>query len=75
MERVLVFCGSSPGRRPEYLAAAAELGRTLASEGLGTVYGGASVGLMGAVADAVIALPGGAGTLLDALRERPDGAQ
>jgi uncharacterized protein (TIGR00730 family) len=54
MKRILVFCGSSPGRRPEYVAAAAELGRLLAERGLGLVYGGASVGLMGAVADAAL---------------------
>jgi uncharacterized protein (TIGR00730 family) len=55
MRRVCVFCGSSPGARPEYRAAAAELGRLLAERGTGLVYGGARVGLMGAVADAVLA--------------------
>lgn len=54
MKRVLVFCGSSPGRRPEYGAGAAGLGRLLAERGLGVVYGGASVGLMAAVADAAL---------------------
>ena len=53
--RVLVFCGSSPGARPEYAAAADELGRLLAQRGLGLVYGGAGVGLMGAVADGALA--------------------
>jgi uncharacterized protein (TIGR00730 family) len=53
--RVLVFCGSSPGARPEYAAAADELGRLLAQRGLGLVYGGARVGLMGAVADGALA--------------------
>jgi uncharacterized protein (TIGR00730 family) len=52
---VLVFCGSSPGSRPEYVEAAAELGGLLAARELELVYGGASVGLMGAVADAVLA--------------------
>jgi uncharacterized protein (TIGR00730 family) len=56
--RVLVFCGSGPGRRPEYMTAAAELGRRLAAEGLGTVYGGASVGMMGAVADGALGAGG-----------------
>src|SRR5918998_1589884 len=54
MRRLCVFCGSSPGGHPDYLAAAAGLGRLLAQEGLGLVYGGASVGLMGAVADAAL---------------------
>jgi uncharacterized protein (TIGR00730 family) len=60
MKRLCVFCGSSSGSRPEYLAAAREMGRILGEEGIGLVYGGASVGLMGAVADAVLA---GGGTV------------
>jgi uncharacterized protein (TIGR00730 family) len=55
VKRVLVFCGSSPGRKPEYAAAAAELGRLLAARDLEVVYGGARVGLMGALADATLA--------------------
>jgi uncharacterized protein (TIGR00730 family) len=58
IDRVLVFCGSSPGARPEYAAAADELGRLIARRGLGLVYGGASVGLMGAVADGALAAGG-----------------
>lgn len=58
LRRVAVYCGSSSGNDPVYLAEAKELGRSIASAGLGLVYGGASVGLMGAVADA--ALAGGA---------------
>jgi len=58
MKRVCVFCGSSNGARPEYLAMARALGATLARRGLGLVYGGASVGLMGAVADAAISAGG-----------------
>jgi uncharacterized protein (TIGR00730 family) len=54
MKRILVFCGSSPGRRKEYAAGATELGRLLAERGLGVVYGGASVGLMSAVADGAL---------------------
>jgi uncharacterized protein (TIGR00730 family) len=57
MTSVCVFTGSSRGVRPEYLAAATELGRLLAARGIRLVYGGARVGLMGAVADA--ALKGG----------------
>jgi uncharacterized protein (TIGR00730 family) len=55
MKCVCVFAGSSAGNRPEYLAAAEDLGRVLAARGIGLVYGGARVGLMGAVADAVLA--------------------
>ena len=53
-----MFCGSSPGARPEYAAAADELGRLIAQRGLGLVYGGAKVGLMGAVADGALAAGG-----------------
>jgi uncharacterized protein (TIGR00730 family) len=53
-----VFCGSNPGRRSEYLAGAADLGRALAVRGIRVVYGGAHVGLMGALADAVLAAGG-----------------
>jgi uncharacterized protein (TIGR00730 family) len=49
-----VFCGSSPGRDPAYVAAAADLGRTLAERGIGLVYGGGSAGLMGALATAAL---------------------
>ena len=52
--RVCVFTGSSPGVRREYRDAARTLGHLLAERGMGLVYGGAHVGLMGAVADAVL---------------------
>jgi hypothetical protein len=55
MRRLCVFAGSSSGARPEYRAAASELGRALVARGIGLVYGGARVGLMGIVADAVLA--------------------
>jgi uncharacterized protein (TIGR00730 family) len=58
MKRILVFCGSSSGRLPEYRDAAVALGRLLAERGLGLVYGGAKIGLMGAVADATLAAGG-----------------
>lgn len=58
MARLCVFCGSSEGARPAYREAAERLGRTLASRGHGIVYGGASVGLMGALADAALAAGG-----------------
>ena len=50
-----VFCGSRHGRRPEYAAAAGALGKALVKRGLGLVYGGGSVGLMGVIADSVLA--------------------
>jgi uncharacterized protein (TIGR00730 family) len=56
--RVAVYLGSSPGRRPEYAAAAEQTGRLLAEAGIGIVYGGASVGLMGVLADAALAAGG-----------------
>ena len=67
MKRVLVFCGSSPGRSPAYVAAASELGRLLVDRGLELVFGGASVGLMGALADSVLA---GRGTAIGVIPTR-----
>ncbi len=58
MRRICVFCGSSPGARPSYANAARSLGAQLAGRGVGLVYGGASIGLMGAVADAALAAGG-----------------
>ena len=58
MKRICVFSGSSPGARPEYREAAADLGRVLARSGLALVYGGAKVGLMGVLADAALAAGG-----------------
>lgn len=58
MKRVCVFCGSSAGTRPVYAEAARAMGRTLAERGIGLVYGGGRVGLMGEVADAVLAAGG-----------------
>lgn len=54
MKRVCVYSGSSPGARSEYADAARALGRTLADRQMTLVYGGAHVGLMGAVADAAL---------------------
>jgi uncharacterized protein (TIGR00730 family) len=54
MKRICVYCGSSPGKLSEYRGAARMLGHELAARGLGLVYGGASIGVMGAVADAVL---------------------
>jgi uncharacterized protein (TIGR00730 family) len=55
MDRICVFCGASPGARPEYAQATTELARLLAADGIGLVYGGGGVGLMGVLADAVLA--------------------
>lgn len=54
MNRITVFCASSPGFDPIYFKNAQILGQTLAKRGIGLVYGGAKVGLMGAVADGVL---------------------
>lgn len=56
--RICVYAGSSIGARPEYRAAAAELGGTLAEQGIGLVYGGGNIGLMGVAADAALAKGG-----------------
>jgi uncharacterized protein (TIGR00730 family) len=53
-----VFCGSHIGNHPAFAAAAAELGAAMAGRSIGLVYGGASVGLMGVVADAVLSANG-----------------
>ncbi len=58
MRRICVFAGSSPGVRPVYTEVAQALGCELARRGLGLVYGGASRGLMGVVADAALAAGG-----------------
>ena len=54
MRKVCVFCGSSPGADPTFITAAKALGEAIAGTGRVLVYGGASVGLMGALADAVL---------------------
>ncbi len=54
VRRVAVYCGSADGSDPEYLVEARLLGYAIAAAGMGLVYGGASVGLMGAVADAAL---------------------
>lgn len=54
MDALCVYCGSSPGADPAYVEAARELGGALAERDIALVYGGGSVGMMGAVADAVV---------------------
>jgi uncharacterized protein (TIGR00730 family) len=58
VRRVCVFCGASSGARAAYAAAARALGETAATRGVGVVYGGGRVGLMGAVADGALAAGG-----------------
>ena len=58
MKRLAVYCGSASPEDPRYLELASEVGRTLAERGIGVVYGGGKLGLMGAVADAALAAGG-----------------
>lgn len=58
MQRLAVYCGSATPADPIYLDAAREVGRGLAERGIGVVYGGGRLGLMGAVADAALAAGG-----------------
>lgn len=71
LKRICVFSGSSAGRLEQYRGAATRLGTLLAQRGIGLVYGGAAVGLMGAVADAAIAAGGSVtGVIPQALVDR-----
>jgi uncharacterized protein (TIGR00730 family) len=68
---VCVFCASAAGASPVYLEAAAELGRLIVQRGYGLVYGGATVGAMGAVTDAALAAGGEVvGVIPEVIRER-----
>lgn len=68
---VCVFCASAAGESPEYLNAARDLGRRVAGRGYGLLYGGATVGAMGAVADAALAAGGEVvGVIPVVIRER-----
>ena len=58
LNRICVFCGSKVGSKPAYEQAAARLGKALAHRGIGLVYGGATPGLMGTIADTVLAEQG-----------------
>lgn len=58
IKRIVVYCGANVGNNPAYEAAAVAVGRTLAEQGIGIVYGGGGVGLMGVVADAALAAGG-----------------
>jgi uncharacterized protein (TIGR00730 family) len=73
---VCVFCGSADGARPEYVVTARELGRRIAEGGYGLLYGGASVGLMGAIADAALVASGEVvGVIPDVIMDREIGHQ
>ncbi|UKZ02799.1 TIGR00730 family Rossman fold protein (plasmid) [Streptomyces viridifaciens] len=77
-DRIAVFCGARTGVRPQYVELAKDFGAALARRGAGLVYGAGGVGVMGAVADAV--LSGGApvtGVIPHRLyeRERPQGSR
>lgn len=68
---VCVFCASAAGASPQYLKAASELGHRIAERGYGLVYGGATVGAMGAMADAALAAGGVVvGVIPEVIRER-----
>lgn len=68
MKRLAVYCGSASPSDPVYIESAREVGRTLAERGIGVVYGGGRLGLMGAVADAALAAGGEViGVIPDAL--------
>ena len=54
MKRLAVYCGSATPVDPVYIETAQKVGRELAARGIGLVYGGGKLGLMGAVADAVL---------------------
>lgn len=58
MKRLAVYCGSATPADPVYMECARDVGRTLAERGIGVVYGGGRLGLMGAVADAALAAGG-----------------
>ncbi len=58
MKRICVFCGSAAGGNSAYADAAREMGRVMAANGIGLVFGGGHVGLMGVIADAVMAAGG-----------------
>jgi hypothetical protein len=54
IKRICVYCGSGPGKNPKFIKAATAFGKNLASNGIGLVYGGGTIGLMGAIAESVI---------------------
>ncbi|HRW09878.1 MAG TPA: TIGR00730 family Rossman fold protein [Caldilineaceae bacterium] len=77
VKTICVFCGSSSGTNPRYLAAAEQLGTLLATEGIALVYGGGGIGLMGTIARTVIDAGGRVTGVLPGVlqgKERPEAA-
>ncbi len=75
MKKICVYCGSSSGKGDAYLSAADALAQALVERGLGLVYGGASIGVMGALAQAVMKLGGEVvGIMPEALMRREIGS-
>lgn len=77
IKTICVFCGSSSGKKDNYLAAAEQLGKVLAAQGIGLVYGGGGIGLMGAIARAVMEAGGDVTGILPGVlrgKERPEAA-
>jgi len=71
MKRVCVFCGSRDGTRDQYVASARQMGQALARRGIGLVYGGGGIGLMGILADAALSAGGDVvGVIPEALMAR-----
>ena len=71
LDSICVFCGSSPGNDPKLLAEAEQLGKTLAIQQIKLVYGGAKIGVMGAVANGVLRNNGSAiGVIPDFLKKK-----
>lgn len=71
MKSICIYCGSNPGRQEAYSRAARDLARTLVNRNLKLVYGGASVGIMGLIADTVLQLGGEAvGVIPEALVQK-----
>ncbi len=74
MRRICVYAGSNPGSHPDYADGARALASTMAERGIGLVYGGGKVGLMGVLADTILAAGGAAiGVLPQALIDREIG--
>ena len=71
LKAICVFCGSNGGRNPVYIESAVQTGRLLASHGIRLIYGGGHVGMMGTIADAVLASGGEVtGVIPQALADR-----
>lgn len=76
MKSICIYCGSSPGASPLYAQAARRLAKEMVADNIGLVYGGASVGLMGIIADEILRLGGEAtGVIPKALLDREVGHQ